>query len=48
MALVYFSGQVVLEGFVNLKIEAVRGQIFKGIGADVRGKSPLLGDGIPV
>ena len=35
-ALMYFNGPVIFGGIVNLKIEAVRGQIFLGMGAGVR------------
>ena len=35
--LVYYCGPVILVDFENLKIEAFRGQIFKGMGAGVRG-----------
>ena len=33
----YFSGPIISGDFLNLKMEAVRGQIFNGMGAGVRG-----------
>jgi hypothetical protein len=35
-----------LADFEIIPIEAVRGQIYGGMGAGVRGRSPLLGEGI--
>ena len=32
--LMYFSGPIIFGDFVNLKMEAARGQIFKGMGAE--------------
>ena len=45
LALVYFCCSLIFGNFDNLKIEAVRGQIFKGMEAGVRGQGPLLGEG---
>ena len=45
MARVYFYGSIIFGEFENLKIEAVRGQIFEGMGEGVREQSPLLGEG---
>jgi hypothetical protein len=43
---VYYRGPVFLADFEIIPIEAVRGQIYGGMGAGVRGRSPLLGEGI--
>ncbi len=45
-ALVYYRGPVFLADFEIIPIEAVRGQIYGVMGAGVRGRSPLLGEGI--
>ena len=42
-ALLNFSGPVIFGYFENLKMEAVRGQIFYGMGAGFRRQSSLLG-----
>ncbi len=45
-ALVYYRGPVFFGGFWNHSYSFVRGQIYGGMGAGVRGRSPLLGEGI--
>ncbi len=42
----YYRGPVFLADFEIIPIQAVRGQIYGGMGAGVRGESPLLGEGI--
>ena len=44
----YFSGHVIFGYFESLKREAVRGQIFKRMGAGVRRLYPLLGEVIRI
>jgi len=43
---VCYRGPVFLADFEIIPIEAVRGQIYGGMGAGVRGQSPLLDEGI--
>ena len=45
MTLMYFTVPIIFGDFVNLTMEAVKGQIFKSMGAGVRGQSPILGKG---
>ncbi len=42
----YYRGPVFLADFEIIPIEAVKGQIYGGMGAGVREQSPLFGEGI--
>ncbi len=43
--IVYYSGPVICEGFEIIPLETVGGQIFLGMGAGFKGRSPFLGEG---
>ena len=45
LARVFFCGPIIFVDFGNLKIEAARAQIITGMGAGVRGRSPLFAYG---